>query len=572
MTTPKDGHDESPKRRKRAEEIVRRKAAQSSLNPKALSREETRRTLHELRVHQIELELQNEELRQGRVALEASQARYFDLYDRAPVGYCTLNEKGLILEANLTAANLLGIERSRLLNRRLALYVMESERLALSAFIERVFAGRTPLACDLTLLAKGDGRIRARIEATLSQHRRECRVVMVDITERKQAEEALRQSEARLRLSVRSANIGLWDWDLRTNEVYFSPEWKNQLGYAEDEITNRFEEWQSRVHPEDLERALRQVHAYLAHPEGPHEMEVRLRHQDGSYRWIYSNADLLLDGAGKPVRMLGCHLDITERKRVEDQIRMFSQEIIAAREEERRRLAAVLHHDTGSLAVGLSAHLDAIEEELRSGKLSEGLRWTKRMRKLVEESVARLKDVAVQLRPPELDLLGLRPALRQYFSQITKNRRTRIQFTEDLGRRRVPGDTATILFRVAQEALTNAIKHGHAERVDVDLSASRTQITLTVRDHGQGYDPFEPPKRTTSHMGLRVMREMVAGGGGAFTVDSVPGAGTTVRARLPLELTRAPASEASSRGPASAPRRTPRAAGRLSRSPKGGAA
>jgi PAS domain S-box-containing protein len=137
------------------------------------------------------------------------------------------------------------------------------------------------------------------------------------ITERKRAEQALRESETRLRLSVESSSVGLWDWDLRTHTVYFSPEWKRQLGYADDEISNRFDEWRSRVHPEDLDPAVQKLNAYLANPEGRYESEVRLRHKDGSYRWIYSHADVLRDQDGKPVRMLGCHIDITERKQAE---------------------------------------------------------------------------------------------------------------------------------------------------------------------------------------------------------------------------------------------------------------
>jgi len=114
--------------RKRAEEIATQKAAQSSENLENLPPEETRKMLHELRVHQIELEMQNEELRQAHLELDVTRARYFDLYDLAPVGYVSLNEKGLILEVNLTAANLLGVPRGAMIKQPLSNFIRKEDQ------------------------------------------------------------------------------------------------------------------------------------------------------------------------------------------------------------------------------------------------------------------------------------------------------------------------------------------------------------------------------------------------------------------------------------------------------------
>ena len=127
-------------------------------------------------------------------------------------------------------------------------------------------------------------------------------------------EEALQESEARLHLAVQASYLGPWDWDLRTNTVYFSPEWKRQIGYEEDEIPGRYEEWESRLHPEDREPTLAALRAYLEGQKPEYAVEFRLRHKDGSYRWIYTRGEVVRDADGKPSRMLGCHIDITERK------------------------------------------------------------------------------------------------------------------------------------------------------------------------------------------------------------------------------------------------------------------
>ena len=145
-----------------------------------------------------------------------------------------------------------------------------------------------------------------------------------DITERQQAEKALRESERRLHLATKAANVGLWDWDLQTNTVWFSPEWKRQIGYEDHEIPNHFEVWQSRVHPDDLERALARVKAYVEKPWPNFENEFRFRHNDGSYRWILAQASLSPDAQGKLTRVLGSHIDITERKQADQRLHLFS--------------------------------------------------------------------------------------------------------------------------------------------------------------------------------------------------------------------------------------------------------
>lgn len=141
---------------------------------------------------------------------------------------------------------------------------------------------------------------------------------ITDINARKLAEAALKESQNRTRLLVKAASVGLWDWNLLTNEVYFSPEWKQQLGCSDEEISNHFDEWKDRLHPADLPRTLTTVQDFRTGRRHSYEVEFRLRHKDGSWRWIFARADLARDHSGEAVRMMGCHFDITERKRAED--------------------------------------------------------------------------------------------------------------------------------------------------------------------------------------------------------------------------------------------------------------
>jgi PAS domain S-box-containing protein len=137
-----------------------------------------------------------------------------------------------------------------------------------------------------------------------------------EIKERERTEQALRRSEERYALAVDGANDGLWDIDLLKGEVFYSPRWKQMLGYKDDEISASLEEWESRIHPDDYEAVMEARKAYLEGLSPTYEVKYRLRHKDGSYRWIRAHGSCLRDSQGKPYRMAGSHTDVTERKRI----------------------------------------------------------------------------------------------------------------------------------------------------------------------------------------------------------------------------------------------------------------
>ncbi len=142
------------------------------------------------------------------------------------------------------------------------------------------------------------------------------RGVMVDVTDRKQADHALMDTQQRLTQSLEASNTGLWEWNTVTSEVRFSAEWKRQLGYETHEIADSFSEWESRLHPDDHDRSLAYAKNYLAHPTGYYSQEFRLRHKDGTYRWIAAKASILPEPDGRRIWLRGSHTDITALKTV----------------------------------------------------------------------------------------------------------------------------------------------------------------------------------------------------------------------------------------------------------------
>jgi PAS domain S-box-containing protein/putative nucleotidyltransferase with HDIG domain len=220
--------------RLRAEEM-----AHSPEDLKAMSPEETQQTLHELRVHQIELEMQNEELKRVQAELDAARARYFDLYDLAPVGYCTISEKGLIMEANLTAATLLGVSRGALTKQPISRFILKEDQDIYYLHIKQLFGVGEPQACELRMV-KMDGTVfwAHLVDITLqdADGAPVCRVVLNDITRRKQVEEELRESEEKYRIANKELAFQNEEKDKRAAELAIA---NKELAFQNEEKDKR---------------------------------------------------------------------------------------------------------------------------------------------------------------------------------------------------------------------------------------------------------------------------------------------------------------------------------------------
>jgi PAS domain S-box-containing protein len=303
--------------RRRAEAAVGEGTVRLPETPAADTPEAQRQTLHELQVHQIELELQNEELRRSHAELEALKARYFDLYDQAPVGYLTLSEKGLILEANLAAATLLGVARSALIKLAFFSFIPKADQADYYGHRQALLASGRPQGFDLRLRRADGTSFWAHLVLAVAPDGAGapvCQAVLTDITERQRATEALAESEQHFRALADSGQALVWRAGLDKKCHYFNQPW---LEYTGRTLAQELGDgWAEGVHPEDLERCLG-IYTGAFDRREPFSMDYRLRRADGTYGWIQDDGTPYFSGLGEFRGYIGHCLDITERQQAQ---------------------------------------------------------------------------------------------------------------------------------------------------------------------------------------------------------------------------------------------------------------
>jgi diguanylate cyclase (GGDEF)-like protein/PAS domain S-box-containing protein len=317
--------------RKRAEEIARSNAAGLPENLEALTAEQTRQLLHDLRVHQIELEMQNEELRRTQVELEDSRARYFDLYELAPVGYVTISEKGLVTRANLTIANLLDIARSALVKQPLSRFIVSEDQDIFYRHRRLLFESGEPQACELRMLRRDGAWFWAYLEASLMKEedgKRVCRAVVSDITKRKRAEETLRENEKRFRTLFEQAAVGVALVETRTGRyIDTNQKYCDFLGYTRDEMLHL--SFQAVTYPADVQENVDNNALLMEGKIREFSIEKRYIRKDGSLMWGVLTVSPLWVPGEVPAEYFHIAVvnDITERKQADEALQDARQKL-----------------------------------------------------------------------------------------------------------------------------------------------------------------------------------------------------------------------------------------------------
>lgn len=368
---------------------------------------------------------------------------------------------------------------------------------------------------------------------------------------------ALRESEERFSLAVRGSRDGLWDWDLERDQVYFSPRWKELLGYGEGEIDDDFAEFEARVHPEDLPRVKRHLSDYLEGRADHYQVEFRMRHRDGSWRWILARGLSVRDEDGRPVRLTGFHSDVTERRTREEELREARRQAETATRAKSAFLAAMSHE----LRTPLNAVIgfgELLEEE-GAGELNPGqARYVENILSSGRHLLELINDILdlskVEAGRVQLDLRELEPGtvLRgslDIVRGIADRKRIRLETDLPDGLPALVADEGR-LKQILYNLLSNAVKFTEeGGRVTLGARAEEDRLRIWVRDTGVGiaeadqeriFGEFEQADSSLARehegtgLGLTLVRRLSELHGGEVSLESRPGEGSTFTVLLPL--------------------------------------
>ena len=502
--------------------------------------------------------------------LRESEGRYRLLLEQASDGIHTYDLRGDFIETNPKLCEMLGYTREELLRLNVADLVPPGDLAASPIRFDRLREGETVLTERLLLRKDGTllpveisgrmvsqgvmqsivrdiserrraeealrgayGELERRVEERTAELARANETLRAENSERLRAEETLRENEQRLRVALQTGNLGSWQLDLATFELDCSPTCKANFGRPPDAAFT-YQDLFAAIHPEDR-GGVRATIEGAVEGRSDYHAEYRALWPDGSTHWIVAHGRGIYDAAGAPLRMVGVTIDITERRGAEEERRELLRRLVAAQEEERRRISRELHDQVGQQLAALMMGLKALNAE--SHGRQSALATLRQLQGLTDELSREVHTLAWGLRPPALDDLGLHKALYNYAEEWAERSRVAVDFHSagfEGGRLPFPHETA--LYRIAQEALTNVLKHSGADRVSVILERRADHVLAVVEDNGRGFDveTLTGPRARGHRLGLLGMRERAVLLGGTLNVESAPGAGTSVFVRIPV--------------------------------------
>jgi PAS domain S-box-containing protein len=474
-------------------------------------------------------------------ALAESRHRLQAIFDNARDAILIANDEARYVDANAAATELLGYTREELLARTAWDLTPPADRQraaeTLASFqAHGAYAGGYRLQRKDGIIREAEFRSVANILPGLHL------AVVRDVTERKEAEADLRRRERLFEEAEAVAQVGCWEWDLVSGSLIWSAQLYRLFGVSAADFKPGFDAFLERVHPEDRAMVAGVNERALA-GDGSFFYDARIVRPTGEIRFVHVRGHGVKEASGQLVRLLGIAQDVTERKADDELRRRLMSRLLSAHEDERARLSRELHDGPAQALTAILVGLRRVED---AGSLAEARQIATQQRDLVAQVMEDLSRLSHGLRPTALDDIGLVAALEHYTTERARLFGLRVTLeAHDL--ERLPPEVESGLYRMVQEALSNAARHARAHHVRIALTSDGKAVRLTVEDDGCGFD-VENVLQAGQGLGVHGLCDRARVLGGHAEILSRRGEGTTVRVMVPLSPSVAPKKRRRERG------------------------
>lgn len=361
-----------------------------------------------------------------------------------------------------------------------------------------------------------------------------------EMRQRRSVEQALRKTQTTLAKAQEIAHLGSWELDLETDTLSWSDEVYRIFGHSPQTFGATNEAFLDCVHPEDRAFVIAAYEEAMKNGT-PYDLVHRVLRPDGDVRVVHERSEEVRDATGKAVRSVGIVLDVTERKRAEEtlidyqkKLRALTSELTLTEERLKRSTAELLHDDIGQLLAFLKMKVQLMREDFPEDPLLD--KELVEVRDTLTDILRKVQSITFELSSPILSELGLERAIAAWLKETVEAKHgIHTEFSDDGQPKSLSDDLKAILFRSTKELLNNAVKHARPQSIKIHLSRRSDQITITVTDDGQGFDPQALTVTAAAKaFGLFSVRERLDMLGGALLLDSAPGRGCVATLRVPL--------------------------------------
>jgi PAS domain S-box-containing protein len=488
--------------------------------------------LNELQIFQMELEMQNDELKASYQMLEGERAKLSGFFNQAPVGYFILDYLGAVDDANQTGADLFKVSKNNLLGKEFKAFITPDDIGPFYNFLHEIQETGNKQFFETRISFNNVdfyGRLEGVSISNVFIDKVQYYITLVDITETKTAQQKLMDTSERLTMTLKASSTGTWTMQLGENRIFLDEFSYEILQIQPWEFDGKIKSFIALIHPDD-QALVRQSFVDAINNGSRIDLEFKIRTKDGTLKVLYVQGQEIKSFQARNY-FAGILMDITERKTLErdaeaarrEKQRLILSATLIAQEKERSRISIALHDSICQILYGIRLNLQTIQRS-NPGNVQFG-----NVNKLLDQAIQETREISYELTPSVLRDFGFTAGIQEMAHRLSVDGfkiKTKIETDVNFFNE----DKQLYLFRIIQELINNCIKHAEASVAEIKLFSEDDAVELVFTDNGKGFD-YDINKELIKGSGLRSIKNRIFLLNGNMEVDS-SGKGTTVTIKI----------------------------------------